>query len=101
MTSRFHIYVSFTAADGKIAELEKALSVLAKASLATEVCVGFEVTQSAEDPRVFKLFESFVSKSEYPKHYESAHVKLFLNEQVADLVSDRSAFFLEDTDFPI
>lgn len=101
MTSNFHIYVSFTAAEGKIADLKEALRVLAEASRATEVCLGFEVTQSADEPRVFKLFESFVSKTEYPKHFESAHVQRFLNEQVPALVSDRLAYFLEDTEFPI
>ena len=93
----FHLYVRLTAAKNSVDELRTALQSLAEASLATEFCLRFDVSESVSEPGVFFLFESFIAKEAYPDHVATEHAQHFLNHVVPNFIAAREVIFLEKT----
>jgi quinol monooxygenase YgiN len=99
MPKDFHLYVRLTAAENHVDDLRTALQSLSVASLATEFCLRFDVSESVSEPGVFFLFESFTSKEVYPDHVATEHAQHFLNYVVPNFIADRGVVFLENTSF--
>jgi quinol monooxygenase YgiN len=99
MTSQFHVYVQIMATDNKAQDLLDALQSLSEESLRTKCCSRFDVMRASENPQIFHLFESFVSKKSYSMHVQTRHAQHFLNFVIPNLVAERSVIFLETSNF--
>jgi len=49
------------------------LAALATQSRAESGCLGFEVSRSIEDPRIFVLFEKWADQAALDSHYTTEH----------------------------
>lgn len=101
MSEQLHIYVRVVAAPGAVEELKTALQSLSQASLVSDLCLRFDVSQSILDQNVFHLFESFESKDIYPNHVATAHAQHFLNVVLPNYVAEREVVFLNNTPLTI
>ena len=101
MSEQLHLYVRVVAAEDAAEELKTALVSLSQASLASGLCLRFDVSQSILDPKVFHLFESFQSKEIYPDHVATNHVQHFLNVVLPSCVAEREVVSLQNTTLTI
>jgi quinol monooxygenase YgiN len=101
MLDQLHLYVRVVAASEAVEELKTALQRLSRASLASGLCLRFDVSQSILDPKVFHLFESFESKDIYPDHVETAHAQHFLTVVLPSCVTEREVVFLKNASLTI
>jgi quinol monooxygenase YgiN len=99
MAAGFHLYVVLKCLPEHCEELRKALQSLSRDSLASGICLRFDVLESQTAPNTFYLFESFESKQIYPDHVATAHAQHFLSHVIPAFVQERSIIFLEDTPF--
>jgi quinol monooxygenase YgiN len=99
MAAGFHLYVVLSCLPENTESLREALQSLSRASLASGICLRFDVLESSSNPNTFHLFESFVSKTAYPDHVATAHAQHFLKHVIPNFVEKRTVIFLEDTPF--
>lgn len=93
MRGSYHVIVRLEAVPGRGDELLNALRDLARASLTTPMCTGFEVTRSIEDGSHW-LLESFGSEADYHEHVTTSHARYFLEHTLVELVVDRDVTIL-------
>lgn len=94
MDGYHHVVVRLRPRDGCREALVEEVLRLARTSLATPGCTGFEVTQGLGPNADLWLLESFVSAAAYEEHVATDHAQRFLTETLPALVAERDALAL-------
>jgi len=70
-------HLTFTATDGKSAELRAVLTPLILPSRAEKGCIQYDMYQSHENPHRFEIFEEWTSEEDLANHCQSPHFLTF------------------------
>jgi quinol monooxygenase YgiN len=86
----------------KAGKEDRLLEVIREMTLPSRAEPGnlyYQAQRSAEDPRLFYLYEQYVDEAAYQAHMDSEHfTRLVKEEAIPELLEDRSREFYETID---
>lgn len=85
----FAVAVKLTARAGEEERVERALREMIPRSRAEEGCRLYEVHRTAEDARLFYLYEQYDDEAAYEAHRTTAHYEQYLRGEVMDRLEKR------------
>lgn len=83
------VLARYTARDGDADTVAALLPGLAAASRVESGNLGYEVTRSLEDPRVFWIIERYRTADAFEAHRNSPHFEAIAVAQILPLLADR------------
>jgi quinol monooxygenase YgiN len=93
------VSAKWRAKEGKEERLLELIREITPPSRAEQGNVFYQAQRSAEDPRLFYLYEQYVDEAGYQAHMDSEHfTRLVKEEAIPELLEDREREFYETID---
>jgi quinol monooxygenase YgiN len=99
MTMAYVVSAKWRAKEGKQERLLELIREITPPSRAEAGNLFYQAQRSAEDPRLFYLYEQYVDEAGYQAHMDSEHfTRLVKEEAIPELLEDREREFYETID---